>query len=72
MVSIIDNKLTIQFEENVYAEESVFDFIDSIIWYISHLDPQAYSEDDAYFMMQILKAFLPASENIKIPKIKTK
>ena len=71
MVSIIDNKLTIQFEKNLYDEESLKDFIDSIIWYISHLDSDSYSKKDAYYMLEILKAFIPDSEHIKIPNIKT-
>lgn len=71
MVSIIDNKLTIQFEANTFDEEDVIYFINSIIWHFSHIDADSYNEVYNYYMLEILKAFIPESEHLKIPKIKT-
>lgn len=71
MVSIIDNKLTIQFEANAFDEEDVIYFINSIIWYLSHLDKDSNNEFYNYYMFEILRAFIPESEHLKIPKIKT-
>lgn len=71
MVSIIDNKLTIQFEANTFDEEDVINFINSIIWYLSHLDIDSYNEFYNYYMVEILKTFIPESEHLNIPKIKT-
>lgn len=63
MVKIIDNRIHIILDKSFNGPEDLECFINAMFWYISHIDKDAFCENDNFYMCELLRNMIPQSSN---------
>lgn len=66
MIRLENQHLIIVFDKNFSNSEDLHRFISSLLWYQTHISEDFYSNDDNYYIGELIRMMLPEPNQINL------
>lgn len=66
MVIFKNNRIFILLDESYKESEDLIVFIESLLWYLSHIESGAYSENENFYLCELIRMMLPNESQINL------